>query len=350
MCSVMKRIIHPATLISLSDLKTLSNLGACSVSKLSLVNSARDKLFKDVKLNYKSQALTIVDIGQGGSGVGHKEFTEDGKQAYAQALAYLITKEEQYASNCMNILHDWASKCTAFKGTNAPLEAAWGTASMSRACELVKYMVPNWSKYKAMEDCYVNWVRKMLMPHLLGLTEKYKLKWGFYNNWHTSIIEARLQFALLTDDLESVNLCIEEYKKILASYVQDDGFTGETLRDSDHCCFGLAGLVQICELAFHQGVDLYSLRNNILHKCIEFHAELYGTKKVPNSLGSKFNISQFKLFSWVQPSAWEIARKHYCARKSYTMRNTDALLQNTIRPAGYALHWGYCTLTHACTT
>jgi hypothetical protein len=345
----MKRIIHPATLTSPSDVKTLSNLGSCPVSKLSLINSAKEKLFKDVKLNCKSQALTTVDIGPGGVGVGHKEFTEDGKQAYAQALAYLITKEEVYACNCMNILNDWATKCTVFKGANAPLEAAWGTASMSRACELVKYTVPNWAKYKAMEDCYVNWVRKMLMPHLLGLTEKYKLKWGFYNNWHTSIIEARLQFALLTDDLESANVCIEEYKKILASYVKDDGFTGETLRDSDHCCFGLAGLVQICELAFHQGVDLYSLRNNVLHKCIEFHAELYGTKKVPKDLASKFNISQFKICNWVQPSAWEIARKHYCGRKSYTMRNTDALLQG-IRPAGYALHWGYCTLTHACTT
>ncbi len=71
----MKRIIHPATLISLSDLKTLSNLGACSVSKLSLINSAKDKLFKDVNLNCKAQALTTVDIGPGGTGVGHKEFT-----------------------------------------------------------------------------------------------------------------------------------------------------------------------------------------------------------------------------------------------------------------------------------
>jgi hypothetical protein len=219
---------------------------------------------------------------------------------------------------------------------------------MSRACELLKHVIPNWEqKFKHIEELYVNWVRKMLMPHLLGQTEKYKLKWGFYNNWHTSILEAKLQFAILTNDIVVANNCIEEYKTIFASYVRDNGFTGETLRDSDHCTFGLAGLVQICELAHHQGIDLYSLNNNLLHKSIEFHADLYGNKRVPTGCNDTYTLQQFNICNWIQPSAWEIARKHFCERKKMNMKNTDALLAK-IRPSGYALHWGYCTLTHYC--
>jgi hypothetical protein len=164
---------------------------------------------------------------------------------------------------------------------------------------------------------------------------------GVFNNWHTSINEAHLQFALFTDDVVEVNACYARYREIFSSYVKDSGLTGESFRDSDHCCFGLAGLIQTCELAWHQGVDLYSMRDGLLRKSIELHAGVYSGREIP--AGCK--REDFKIVPWIQPSEWEIARNHYIVRCKMEMPHTEKLLVK-IRPCKYALHWGWDSLTH----
>jgi hypothetical protein len=322
------RIKHPATLIAS---ERISEIGRCDGEVL---NSAKKLVLREAILDYKPNALEIVDIGFGGIGQGHIEFTGDGKQVYAQALAYLLTKNEKYAETVMKILDAWASRCVVFKGPNAPLEAAWGTASMTRGCELMKYAYPKWNR--GIEEKYKAWVKRMLMPHLNGDTEKYHLKWGFYNNWHTSIMEAKLQYALLCDDIKEVNKTIVKYKEIFDDYVRTDGMTGESNRDSDHCCFGIAGMIQTCELLNNQGVDLYSYKGHLLKKCVEFHAQVYSNKYDTNK------TAEFHVYKWIQPSGWEVIRHYYQNDMPYT----DMLLKR-IRPCNYALHWGFDTLTHA---
>jgi hypothetical protein len=322
------KITHPATLIPYERLR----LDTCCPQ-------AKVKIIQEAETYAVSHAIENVNIGTGGSGVGHQEFTTDGKGAYANALAYLVTNNELYAENTMKILNGWSTTCKTFVGTNAPLEAAWGTAAMARACELLKWTCPKWNK--TIEEKYKTWVRSIILPHLRGDTERYHLNWGFYNNWHTSINEARLQFALLCDDLIEVNACLQRYVTIFESYVQDTGITGETYRDSDHCCFGLAGLIQTCELAWHQGVDLYALRNNLLQKSIELHAGIFGSNIFPVFV----QRTKLTVYNWIQPSGWGIAYQHFVQRREKSMPLTLVLLQK-IRPTGFALHWGYDTLTH----
>jgi hypothetical protein len=303
------------------------------------VKKAVELLLREVKSEVKANVLEVVEIGFGGSGRGHDEFTGDGKECYKQALAYLTTGRDVYAENCIKIINQWTQKCKEFKGNNAPLEAAWGTAVMARSCELLKYTYMKWDK--KVEESYKNWVRKLLMPHLRGQTEKYGLKWGFYNNWHTSILEAKLQFALLCDDIVLVNECIDEFKKIHSKYLQDNGFTYETLRDSDHNCFGIAGIINVSEILYNQGIDVYLLRDNLLCKTVELHAGIYACGLIPK----EYKREQFNIYKWIQPSSWEIAYNHYKNRKGIQMPNTEVLL-NKIRPCNFELHWGYDTITH----
>lgn len=300
----------------------------------------KETILKEAILDYRSNALEVVDIGFGGTGHGHQEFTKDAKQTYAQTLAFLVTKNIVYAKNAEAIVSAWVNKCKVFKGNNAPLEASWGLIPLTSSLEILKYTYQAYNKQ--LHSQFIKWVQTLLLPHLRGETEKYKLSWGFFNNWHLSITQARLQFALFTDNLNEANWCIQRYKDIFNSYVKDNCFTGETLRDSDHCCFGLAGLVQICELAFHQGVDLYSLRNNLLQKCFEFHAKLYLGLEIP----SGYTREQFNIYKWIQPCGWEIAFNHYKNRKQIKMPYTLQIL-NKIRPCNFELFYGYDTLTHS---
>jgi hypothetical protein len=334
MSSSLKSVKHPATLFVHGNLSK------------NIVNpkyyQCRDLILKQANLNYTPQALQKVDIGFGGTGVGHVEFTKDGEQCYAQALAFLITYNPKYLENCLRILDAWATTCRTFTGPNAPLEAAWGTCAMARSLELLKYSCNPKLWRGDIEQRYIAWANNLILPHLRGDTERYRLNWGFFNNWHTSITEARLQLALLQNDIQEVNWCINNYIKIFNSYVLENGFTGETLRDSFHCIAGMGGLIQICELLFHQGVDLYGLRNNLLMRCVEFHARLYGTTYTPPG----YQRDQFKISSYIEPCAWEIARNHFVNRRGLPMPYTDNLLKR-LRPCGYVFHWGYDTLTHA---
>lgn len=323
------KINHPATLIHPSNVLKLK----------STPNNLKTFITNQALLFVKPQAIPVVNIGFNGIGQGHQEFTGDGKYCYANVLAYLVTGDDRYAKNCMSILENWCTVCKEFKGANAPLEAAWGVAAMARSCELLKYTYPKWSG--SLESRWITWVKRLLLPHLRGETEKYKLNWGFFNNWHTSITEARLQFGLLCDDLIEVNWCKDRYKDIFNSYVQEDGVTGETLRDSDHCSFGLAGMIHICELFSHQNIDVYSLRNNLIYKCIELHAGMYASGVFPPFLPK----NKVVIYKWIQPSAWEIAYNHFVSRKKLLMPHTSKLLV-LIRPCNYALHWGYDTITH----
>lgn len=323
------KIIHPATLIHPSSVSNLK----------SIPTSLKTFIVSQALVFVRPLAIPVVNIGVNGSGQGHLEFTGDGKHCYANVLAYLVTNDDKYAKNCISIFQNWSSICKEFKGENAPIEAAWGIASMARSCELLKYTYPKWNL--SLESTWINWVKKLLLPHLRGETEKYKLNWGFFNNWHTSITEARLQFGLLCNDLTEINWCIKRYTEIFSSYVKDNGVTGETFRDSDHCSFGLAGMIQICELLYHQNVDVYSLRDSLLSRCVELHAGMFASGVFP-TFAPKNKVFIYK---WVQPSAWEIAYNHFVHRSKLLMPFTSKLLSQ-IRPCKFALHWGYDTVTH----
>lgn len=336
---MIKTIVHPATLINKERLMDLSNEKSKLYSQPHVLQ-ARDALLCSTPIDYKPSPREVYDSPfYNGVGKPDKSFTNDAEQAYHQALAWVVTKNDKYALNCMAILNAWATVNKQFTNGNAPLEAAWGTAAMARSAELLKYSFPKWDK--EIEKRYITWTRTVLMPHMRGETEKYKLEWGFYNNWHTSITEARLQFAFLCDDEEESNWCIKRYEQIFNSYVKNDGMTGESFRDSDHCCFGLAGMLQICELLYHQGVNMYGLKSRLLMKVIELHAAVYALGIMPSGTSKE----QFKMCGWIQPSGWEITRNHYVVRAKQKMPHTEALLKK-IRPCKYALHWGWDTLTH----
>lgn len=320
-------IKHPATTIPLDRLNVLS--GGWPRNSVFIV--ARAKLLSQTILNYYPQALLNVNIGFGGVGVGHKQFTQDGEQAFLNALSYLVTRNETYANQVQKILDAWSTTCKVFTGNNAPLEAAWGTASMARACELMKWTYHKWDV--SVEKRYIAWVDKLLMPHLKGVTERYNLEWGYYNNWHSSILEARLQFALLTNDFSERSLCIEKYKVLVDKGIASDYTVHDGFRDSTHTEFFIAGMVQIPEILFNQGVNMYTEK---LFKMINMYANVYFNSKVPSTmkLTSFPNISNYH-----EPCGWEII--------SVRSGNLYKDVLKKMRPFRYTFHFGCDTLTHA---
>jgi hypothetical protein len=294
--------------------------------------SCLESLQKDTPVNYQPSPIENVNIAAYGAGAGHKEFTKDGEQCVQQVVMYLATGNNTYADNAIKILMAWSTTCRIFTGSNAPLECGWGGCSMVRAAEILKHSCPLWGP--KIDVPFQKFLDKIILPNL-------KAPLGWTNNWQTTICEARMQIAIFRNDKAEFDWAIKEYRRILKDYVMPTGQTKETLRDLVHAQFGLGSLIQIPELAYHHGVDLFMEDNCLMHKAMEFHADL-----LLGNLSHGITKEQIKE-PWFLPCGWEIALHHYNTRLKLPMPKTTALLSKK-RPEKYVFHWGLGSLTHYC--
>jgi hypothetical protein len=299
----------------------------------------------------------------------HKSLVEkSGVQSYKQALAFHLTCDERYAKNAMAILDDWARGNQSFGGQNAPLEAAWAVASMARTAELLKYTYEGWDP--AVEQRFLTWVKDRLEPQM-----NRQVKWEFshwHNNWHTSINEAKLQLAILRGDRQGYENMLAYYDRIIEGrvgynkkldipdmndrYILPSGQTQETCRDIAHAQFAQGSLLQVPEIAWHQGDDLYSRHQTLLIKTMEYHAplvrkgkEIEGKVYPSNTLNKDLNDKRYGtdcVMKWVgfQPT-WEIGYHHFHDRMGQQLPESRKTLEQ-FRPEKYIFHWGSGTLTH----
>lgn len=302
--------------------------------------TAYEKLLKECPIEYKSQAIEIVDIGWGGKGSGHDECTKDGEMAYRAALLYWCTLDDRYGYLVIDILKSWANVNKVFKGDNAPLEASWSVCAMARAGELIKYAKSERLRttWKINEPIFLKWLDNVIIP---CLKTKSIWDWKPKGNWHFSIICARAQIAILRDDISEWKWCIETYKTTL----QDTICFGhpcqisETKRDVTHAQFQLGGIIQMPEMALHQGNS--TLFDPRLKDVFEYHASIM-MGNLPEGLSKNDIKTPYGL--WYEP-VWEIAFAHFKGRKGLLMPNTEQYLQK-IRPERICFHWGGGTLTH----
>ena len=163
------------------------------------------------------------------------------------------------------------------------------------------------------------------------------------------------------------------------------GEATETLRDIYHTEFGLAGLINVAEMAWQQNKDLYSYNGYAIAAAMELHAKIINAGKDPSLLPAGFaffesmpaapagctwtwdgnqqlwvaknpatNVECSKLQNGVKyilgskylSTNWEIGFNHYVGRLGMWMPET-ALLLSRNWPDWFEFHWGLTTLTHA---
>ena len=103
-----------------------------------------------------------------------------------------------------------------------------------------------------------------------------------------------------------------------------DGLCAETFRDLGHCELGFSVLINAAEIAWHQGIDLYSIHSKRITAFMELQSLLRIGDPIP------------KVFYRVQPTgisaAFEIAYNHYHHRMGIDLPNTRMLIEQAIRP------------------
>lgn len=212
---------------------------------------------------------------------------------------------------------------------------------------------------------------------------------------HSTISDCYVSFGLLTDDRSRYQKGLDLHRVALQSYLrwgrssaQDGRIIGEateTLRDIYHTEFGLGGLIQVAEAAWHQNEDLYSIGDHALAAALELHARIINANnhtaqlppgfkfynsmpKPPSGAAWQFDIRtqlwhakdltsgavvktqedgvKYIVGSKWLPTAWEIAYNHFVGRLGMESPETARLLRRNW-PEHHEFHWGLGTLTHA---
>jgi hypothetical protein len=103
-----------------------------------------------------------------------------------------------------------------------------------------------------------------------------------------------------------------------------DGLCAETFRDLGHCDMGFYQLINTAEIAWHQGVDLYSIHAKRITAFMELEALLRVGDPIPKEF--------YRVQSLGMPATFEIAYNHYHNRMGLELPRTRLLLERAIRP------------------
>ncbi|PKI17063.1 alginate lyase family protein [Colwellia sp. 12G3] len=317
-----------------------------------------NRLKKSALLSRKPHALQTVNSKNNNESA---EMRDDAIAAYSLALMWVITDREVYAKRAIAILNAWAS----FKGFTScsdqdKLQAGWTGAVFASAGELMR-LYQGWPQNQVLNVQLM--FKKAFYPQLLTASS-----WN--GNVDLTQIDALISIAVFNDDEEAFNMALTRLSQRNPAYfyltsdgkrgasIQGDGgnieqfwskptqwvdgLNQETCRDNGHHSqYALASALHVAEVAWNQGVDVYSENQLRYTEAMELMAK--------QLLSNDFFTCQNTQASKNYFNTWEIGFNHYHNRQGIQLPYTQKLIINKIRPNSMRTSWNvvYETLTHA---
>jgi hypothetical protein len=121
-----------------------------------------------------------------------------------------------------------------------------------------------------------------------------------------------------------------------------DGLTQETCRDNDHhATYGMGSAIHAAEVAWNQGIDVYTENTQRYTATMELIATQILTGDMQGTCANNKTSVEYL-------ATWEIGYNHYHNRKGIALPNTEKLIKEKIRTQGSSyLNIFHETLTHA---
>lgn len=219
---------------------------------------------------YKSAGAS-AEIGRNPN-VRFQFFDQDANAAYQCALMWSITGDKACSATAIAILNDWSAKLKKISGLDAILCASLGGFKIANAAELMRHTGAGWRPADA--ERFGKLLTEVFLPVIANFA-------AFANgNWDTAVIKLMLAIAIYTDDRPLFDRAIDYYLHgcgdgRLEHYIYASGQCQESGRDQQHTQLGLAHMGDACEMAWHQGLDLYAALDNRLLLGFEYTAK-YG--------------------------------------------------------------------------
>lgn len=202
--------------------------------------------------------------------IGGNDLSRGAAMAYNYALVWYITGDKQYANKAIAILDTWSPVLWHLDYNDAKLLAAWTGHALCNAAEILRYTNAGWSKEG------IDRFTGMLMNVYYPLLRYYYPQAN--GNWDGAILHSIMAMGIFMDNRAMFNHAVEHYLHApvngsLFKYIYPDGQCQESTRDQGHVQLGLGEFAGAAQVAFTQGVDLFSIGDNRLALGYEYTAQ-----------------------------------------------------------------------------
>jgi len=129
---------HPGALNDLAELERIRNHVEAGEEPWKS-NFVKMEASSYARRDYESHPIAVVSKGP-------TELNEirDAVAAYAQALLWVLTNEEWHAQKAAELIDAWSDTLTSYDGLNWYLDPAWTAAPLVEAAEILRATYPKW--------------------------------------------------------------------------------------------------------------------------------------------------------------------------------------------------------------
>ena len=260
--------VHPGLLQSRADLERLKLAVAANSEPIYsgyqvFISNAESQL------TYQMRG-PLAMIGRNPT-VGQADYDSDANAAYQCAIMWCITGNRAYANKAKEIVNAWSTTLKSITGRDQILMAGLGPFKMVNAAEILRYTDAGWSPREIQHT--EKHFREVIYPVIKNFAP-------FANgNWDTAVMKTMLAIGVFCDDRAMFEQALRYYvdgagNGRLSHYIINDvGQCQESGRDQQHTQLGLAHLGDCCEIAWHQGLNLYGYDDDRLLKGFEYTAK-----------------------------------------------------------------------------
>lgn len=297
--------IHPGALHTQADFDRVKAL-------LAENNTVIVQAYNRLKTNEYAQSTVttypVATVVRGGSGENYMNAARGGAMAYQNALRWKISGDEAHAKKAVQILNSWASICKSVSGdTNQSLASGLYGYAFANAAELMRdyagWQPADFNKFK-------EWMLTVWYPRCIDFLRRRHDTWSqgtpghYWSNWGLCNTVALMSIGILCDDVFIYNQGLSYYKYDQAGSFNGNqsspldnrglteflgnlvpaihadargpyGYIGqmqESGRDQGHATMALGLAVDVCQIGWSQGDDLFAFMDNRLAAGIEYIA------------------------------------------------------------------------------
>lgn len=234
-----------------------------------------------VTLSYSSTPVSVIyrgnDVAQ-----NFLRLVNECIAMYGMALRWKITGDTAYAAKATSMLNGWASTLTSIQGRDRALVAGPQGFELANIAEILRdYSGFTHDNLIAVKDMLRNIFYPISHDLLSNHGDRSPLQ--INANWYLFNISAIMAVGILCDDRAMFDEAVNYFKTgngngciKRAAYYMHPGYLcqwQESGRDQVHTMDGISGAAVVCEMAWHQGVDLYGYDNNRFLAGAEYSAK-----------------------------------------------------------------------------
>lgn len=263
-----QKFIHPGINQTSQDLAYMKELVDKGVQPW---KKAFKRLKEETDTNFVAKPFAHVLRGPYGKpNIGGNELMDSANMAYNCAILWYLTKDQSYADKAISIINAWSPILWDFDYNDAKLLGALTGYKFCNAAEILRYTDSGWKK----ED--IDQFSNMLLTVYYPLLRYYFPTAN--GNWDGAITHTILSIAIFTDNRPMFNNAVNHFlhghvNGSIFKYIYPNGQCQESGRDQGHVQLGLGQFAGAAQVAYSQGVDLYSVGNNRLASGFEYTAK-----------------------------------------------------------------------------